>query len=215
MKQLKTYINETLRFSQNEYLNEWKASTSTVSSIDTKQYFVFTYKINRKSRIKIFHYGWNNFQKFRNNVYINNEHIELDSYGWTKVNYEPGTYKVHIEDLNYINNSNVINSCANMFNECWQLIEVPLFDTSYIKWMDRMFYRCSNLEKIPEFDTHNVTNMYEMFFHCTKLKDVPLLNTNSIENKYIENMFKECDNLSNETKKSWSKIYNFETHKMK
>ena len=51
--------------------------------------------------------------------------------------------------------------------------------------------------------------MTRMFNGCKNLIDVPLFDTHNVEN--MRNMFAKCHNLSEKTKKQWSKIYNFFT----
>ena len=164
----------------NNYINEWRANTSTISSIEKKkiaiQYFV--YLITDDERIKIFDKDWNQFNDYKDSVYINGKHIEIDDDGFTINTYNPGTYNVYIENINNITN------CGFMFSDCKRLIKVPMFNTKKVKDMIGMFAGCKNLEEVPELNTSNVNNMYEMFINC--------------------------NNLSEETKQKWSKVYNFE-----
>ena len=73
----------------NNYINEWKANTNTVSSIekhDISENKYFVYKPNERGQIKIFDEDWLQFKKYKDKVYINDEHVELDNLGYTKKN---------------------------------------------------------------------------------------------------------------------------------
>ena len=184
----------------NTYINEWKANTSTVSSIKT-QYFV--YKTDRQQRIKIFDKDWPQFKTYKDKVYINGKNVELDDDGRTITKLEPEiNYNVEIEDIDNVTN------CKYMFYYCIYLVEVPLFNTSKVKDMYKMFYKCENLEEVPLFDTSKVKNMVGMFKNCERLQNVPLFDISKVENMAC--MFQCCDNLNKDTEREWSKIYDFE-----
>ena len=82
------------------------------------------------------------------------------------------------DDLQRRIDSNV--SLLSMFETCYKLINVPLFNTQNIIDMRRMFLYCNNLIEVPLFDTQNVTNMQAMLNNCQKLKTVPLFNTQNV-----------------------------------
>ena len=212
----------------NTYITEWRANSSTVSSIEL--YNKFLYRLKNDAQIKIFDPDWPLFNAYKDKVYIDDEHIELDDYGNTIEEYTGSMtyYEVEIKDINNITN------CLYMFYECNQLVFVSLFDTSMVENMFNMFYGCSRLEEVtgldtsnvndmygmfqgckslkavPKFDTKNVENMVGMFAECYKLENVPLFN---IKNTKINNMFRACHSLNKKTKQEWSSIYNFETNK--
>ena len=126
----------------------------------------FIYKIYDVSPIRIFNGSdWSLFNKYRNKVYINGEHVELDNGGYTKMVYKPGEYKVEIKDINGI------TYCGDMFKMCISLKNVPLFDTSKVLNMNKMFYGCKNLEEVQDFDTSKVKNMNLMFYNCYNLNE--------------------------------------------
>ena len=187
----------------NTYINEWKANTSTVSSIKKTQYFV--YNLYKRGNIKFFDEHWPQLDDYINKVYINGENINVYDNGWSVKGYDKGTYEVYIKDIDNV------TTCEYMFYNCTELISVPLFDTSKVKYMNSMFEECNNLEEVPKFDTSNVENMEYMFVDCNYLKIVPLFNINNCNN--MNEMFLDCYELSEETKNMWSKVYNFDTHK--
>ena len=165
----------------NNYINEWKATNDTLSSIEKtyvyyKKYFV--YEIKKKSNINIFNFEWPQLFLYTSKVYINDEKVDLDSAGYTDKKYDPGTYFIKIDDINNITNH---------------------------KWM---FWGCNTLISVPFFDTKNSKSMEGMFYNCTNLKDVPLLHTAGINTAWL---FKKCKNLSFETRLRWRFAYNFET----
>jgi len=83
-----------------------------------------------------------------------------------------------------------VTSMANMFSACYALQSVPLFDTSNVTSMAAMFQNCLVLKSVPLFDTNNVTTMASMFNNCSSLKSVPLLNTSNVTS--MANMFNGC-----------------------
>ena len=188
----------------NNYINEWKANTSTVSSINTK-YFI--YNLDKKGTIKIFDGDWFQLKDYKDKVYINGEHIILSDDGWTRDEYKPGIYYVNIKDIDDV------KDCVYMFSFCKQLVYVPYFNTSKVEDMKFMFNGCDQLISVPLFDTTKVKDMEYMFKSCNMLEDVPLFDTNKV--KDMENMFKNCINLNAKTKNEWEKIYDFETNDKK
>ena len=185
----------------NTYITEWKANTTTVSSIKGT-YFI--YKLDERGQIKIFDKDWPQLKKYKDKVYINGEHIELDGRDHTNEEFEPGIYEVEIKDIDNVTN------CLYMFYDCIHLIEVPLFNTSKVEDMYGMFSCCKNIKEVPLFDTSNVQDMRWMFENCVNIKEVPLFNMSKLKNK--AGMFKHCENLSEQTKKEWSQIYDFKAN---
>ena len=147
----------------NTYINEWKANTNSVSSINTQQYFV--YKPNERGQIKIFEPYWPQFKDYKDKVYVNGENVELNRYGYTIKKFKSRTCEVEIKDINDINN------CKNMFFDCKHLISVSLFDTSKVNNMCRMFSACYVLEDVPLFDISKVEDMNDMFYDCDSLNE--------------------------------------------
>lgn len=191
--------------SLNNYINEWKANNDTMSSIKT-QYFVYVNELCYAS-IKIFDENWSQFKDYKDKVYVNGKHIEIDDDGWTKDFFTQGDIKVEIKDIDNIKN------CQYMFYECTRLVEVPLFDTSKVENMYGMFNGCKNLRKVPLFDTRNVTTMYSMFQACENLETVPKFNIDNVDD--LNFIFYQCPDLNRITIKNWSSVYDFETNKQK
>jgi len=80
-----------------------------------------------------------------------------------------------------------------MFNGCYSLQSVPLFDTSNVETMYGMFSDCYSLQSVPLFDTSNVTTMERMFVNCYSLQSVPLFDTSNVETMAV--MFHLCHAL--------------------
>lgn len=205
MKSLNNYINEILTCSHSEHISEWRANTNTISSIKT-QYFIYINELHY-ANIKIFEQDWTQFQDYKDRVYINGKHIEIDDDGWTKDYFNQGELKIEIKGIDEITN------CNYMFYECTRLVEVPLFDTSKVKEMYKMFCGCENLRKVPLFDTRNVTTMNSMFQNCNNLETVPKFNIDNVDD--LNFIFYQCPDLNRITIKNWSSVYDFEINKQK
>ena len=93
-------------------------------------------------------------------------------------------------DIKTIGNA---TSMVNMFNNCFSLQSVPLFNTVNATSMVNMFYNCFSLQSVPLFNTVNVTSMANMFFNCPSLQSVPLFNTINVTN--MSSMFQFCSSL--------------------
>ena len=205
------YLNEVLlNWNSEEIIHD----NSIIKAPDIKKEIsdCFIYKIEDKpSRIKIFddgtRDGWPKYRTYKDKVYINGKHVELKS-GETIDKFEPGEYRVYIEDIDQITN------CQCMFYECKQLISVPMFDVSNVLSMESMFAFCYNLISVPLFNTVKVEDMGEMFRSCIHLVDVPLFSPLK-QVKNMDKMFWNCPKLSVETKSYflWGQKYNFKKHK--
>ena len=93
----------------------------------------------------------------------------------------------------WIKEIGAVTSMNRMFNGCYSLQSVPLFDTSSVEDMRYMFYNCTSLQTVPLFDTSIVENMYQMFRYCYSLQSVPLFDTSSVTD--MRNMFDACYSL--------------------
>ena len=89
-------------------------------------------------------------------------------------------------------NTTGITNMNFMFDQCFKLTSVPLFDTSSVTSMNHMFSTCS-LATVPLFDTSNVTTMIEMFFNCESLTALPLFDTSNVTN--MQGTFYNCKNV--------------------
>ena len=82
---------------------------------------------------------------------------------------------------------------TNLFNSCFSLLSVPLFNTAAVTAMGNMFLGCSALTSVPLFNTSAVTSMSSMFQGCTSITSVPLFNTAAVTN--MGAMFSGCFSL--------------------
>ena len=99
----------------------------------------------------------------------------------------------NLTEIPLFDTSNVTDM-ASMFCYCYYLTEIPLFDTSNVTDMASMFGSCSNLTEIPLFDTSNVTSMSYMFDSCYNLTEIPLFDTSNVTD--MASMFGSCSNLT-------------------
>jgi surface protein len=90
-------------------------------------------------------------------------------------------------------NTQNVTSMVNMFNGCISLQSVPLFNTQNVTSMSSMFNGCNSLQSVPLFNTASVTNMFRLFNGCQSLQSAPLLNTVNVTN--IGAMFTGCNSL--------------------
>ena len=90
-------------------------------------------------------------------------------------------------------NTAAVTTMSYMFYNCYSLQAVPLFNTSAVNDMSYMFYYCYSLQTVPLFNTATVTNMSYMFEYCYSLQTVPLFNTATVTN--MSYMFYVCSSL--------------------
>jgi surface protein len=86
-----------------------------------------------------------------------------------------------------------ITSTAFLFNSCYSLQSVPLFDTASVTDMSSMFSVCYSLQSVPLFNTASVTTTASMFNSCYSLQSVPLFNTSIVTD--MSSMFNACLSL--------------------
>ena len=104
-------------------------------------------------------------------------------------------------DLSAVDTS-AATSMNRMFYECTRLedLNVSGWDTSSVTDMNYMFRLCYRITELDlsDFDTSAVTDMRYIFSHCPSLRrlDVSGFSTASAGNKFVANMFKYDDNLS-------------------
>ena len=96
----------------------------------------------------------------------------------------------------YIDNdaSSSVLDMSNMFNSCYLLTTVPLFNTAAVTTMANMFANCYSLTAVPLFNTAAVTNMAGMIQNCFSLISVPLFNTAAVTT--MQSMFSGCYSLT-------------------
>ena len=83
---------------------------------------------------------------------------------------------------------------TSMFNACYHLKSVPLFDTSNVITANSMFGSCYSLETVPSFNFGSVTNASNMFDGCFALTSVSALNFGNATT--LTMLFNSCFNLT-------------------
>lgn len=123
------------------------------------------YKIDKPKQIRIFEeYSYIN-KKFKDKVYVNNEHIQLDNNGFTVNEYDPGEYKVYIEDfdkLKYID-EDAFHGCTNLIS-----IIIPNLVSSI---GNCAFFDCDNLTSVTIPDSV-ISIGKDAFAGCCKLTSI-------------------------------------------
>jgi surface protein len=98
-----------------------------------------------------------------------------------------------LQSVPLFNTANVTNM-GSMFRGCFSLQSVSLFNTANVTNMDSMFNGNNSLQSVPLFNTANVTNMGSMFNTCYSLQSVPLFDTANVTS--INGMFQFCQSLN-------------------
>ena len=184
----------------NEVLLSWGDSdeniqdNAIIKSNDIKKKIdqCFIYRVDDgPSRIKIFddgtRDGWPELEKYRDKIYIDNKHIELNNEGWTINRFNPGEYRVYIKDIDQIYN------CKCMFYHCKQLV------SAYIPNISRnisigacAFKYCENLISVV-ISNSPISINDDAFYDCISLTDITI--PNSV--KHIgNNAFTCCSSLT-------------------
>lgn len=103
-----------------------------------------------------------------------------------------GTYKNKIVYLPKISVTG-LESLANKFKDCYNLIAVPHLDTSLATNVQGIFMCCYRLRSVPPLDFSNATNLRYAFYQDYKLKKVDI----KITNKCVEfrEVFYQCYSL--------------------
>ena len=114
-----------------------------------------------------------------------------------RINFEPSG--LNINNVTLIWNSE-ISSSDNMFNRCYEIIEIDLsnFNTSKIIDIQRMFAECHSLQFINfnNFDTSSVTSMDSLFANCFSLTSLDLSNFDTSQVQKMSSMFEGCKELT-------------------
>jgi len=181
-----------------------------------------------KYEYKIFNYIWQKVDKdtqYIMTVYSDfNEKLEDKLYEFLGINNDDGGVEYKISVL-YPNTYRTLLSVdkykkklqkridrnislGEMFFECEQLTNVPLFNTQNIEMMERMFGKCYVLNNIPLFNTQNVKTMYQMFVDCKSLTSVPIFNTQNVTN--MKCMFDWCTSLTSVPQFNTQNVTNME-----
>ena len=186
----------------NEVLIEWNKSSKEDSdnvflkSEDIKRSLdkCFIYRVeNEDQPIHIFYgnrdiaYPWQDFKKYKNKVWINGEHVELDDNGYTVDIFEPGEYEVYIKDIDKVTNTNSI------FYMCNQLVSVYNLNIPSIGIC--CFANCRNLKDVV------ISNF------VTKIATAGFLNCANMENITIPNSVTEIGDIAFKFCKSLKTVY--------
>jgi len=150
--------------SLNKYISEWKISNQSSRNIDYMDYnkcFIFNHE--SIGCIKIFDHDFSELKNYKDNVYINGEHVKINKNGYTSIMYDPGIYRINIKDIDNITN------CRFMFWGCNELESVPELNGENIKVTHAMFYNCVNLKEVPLFKINDKDTMTDMFNGCRNL----------------------------------------------
>lgn len=70
---------------------------------------------------------------------------------------------------------NNTRAADNMFNSCYSLYTIPLFNTGNINSAQSMFQSCINLTTIPQFDFSKMATTTSMFNTCYSMRSYPAL----------------------------------------
>lgn len=87
-----------------------------------------------------------------------------------------------------------VTTATSAFLDCHSLTTIPLLDMSQNRIMSQMFYNCYALTEVPLLNTENVLSMNLMFGSCHALKSVPLFNTGKVTD--MNAMFNSCLSLT-------------------
>ena len=94
-----------------------------------------------------------------------------------------------------------------MFNNCFYLKSVPLFDTSNVTDISSMFYQCYSLTTIPSFNFGSAISAGNTFYQCFPLASVPSLNLGNVSS--LSQFFYQCQNLTTIDGLTTTKCTNF------
>lgn len=90
-----------------------------------------------------------------------------------------------------------LTTCAAMFYDCQDLIDIESIDTKAATNMSNMFYNCIALTSVPSLNASKVTNITNLCFGCTALTQFPI--SGSVDFGAVTsaaNAFTHCTKLS-------------------
>ena len=135
---------------------------------------------------------------YANTLFFNNRNISsintIDFLN-VKATYNMFEKCTNLSIINKLNFGFNIENTSSMFSYCYNLTNIPNFDTRNVIDMSYMFYYCYNLTNIPNLNTINVVNMQHMFDSCFDLTTIPLFNTSNVTD--MSRMFDSCSKLIN------------------
>lgn len=165
--------------------NSWDDTEQTFKEDIEKNLEAFIYKYPKGDPrsnwiyVRIFNQEWPLYDDFKDKIYIKGKNVTLKD-GWFYtlkstnavykdiIIYEGSDIPVIIKDIN-----SGINTCENMFAQCYWLKKVPLFDTSNVINFSGMFWGCKSLESVAKLNTDGMDPdaveywpMIEMFGDC-------------------------------------------------
>ena len=222
------YLNEVLLNWNSEDLQD----NSIIKSSDIKKQIKtqFIYKINDEpSKIHIFNdsrFPWVEYKKYKDKVYINGKHVGLKD-GYTVNEFDPGEYKIYIEDLDQIKDNNLMffgsehlisaiipntftSIGSNMFNGCTNLTDITIPDSIIFINTDAFAF-CRNLNNIYITDLEAWCNIIFKDIYSNPLfqtgSSYLYLNGNKIKDLVIPNSiteihdyaFQNCSGLTSVT----------------
>lgn len=112
-------------------------------------------------------------------------------------------YCYNLKEIPFFDTSNVTNS-SQMFYECESLITIPEFNFSKSKNVERMFEWCQRLETIPELDFSSATSLYNTFANCLKIKEINIKTSESLTS--LQYAFRYTRNLESLSAIECSKV---------
>jgi len=174
----------------NEILIEWDngddikdSGLIKASDVKYRMNYHLTYKLDKLGKIKIFNNFSYTYTKYKDKVYINNEHVQLKD-GYTVNEYEPGEYRVYIEDFDKIKEIEDFIFYDSM------LMSIIIPD-SVTKIGDQAFEACTSLTSVTIPDSVMMIP-YFCFFNCTSLTSITIPDSVT---KIDQGAFVDCSSL--------------------
>ena len=97
-----------------------------------------------------------------------------------------------LENINLFNTVNV-NVIQNMFSNCLNLKKIPLYNFQNVGGATTTFNNCVSLKELPLFNFQNVTNANQIFSGCRGIKEFPLFNFQNVTN--ASGIFNSCNSI--------------------
>ena len=176
----------------NKILIEWDNSDIEdsglikASAVANEMKYYLIYKLDKTGKIKIFDGYSYIYSEFKDKVYIHGEHVQLDKDGFTVNEYEPGEYRVYIEDFDRLK-----ELYEYAFSRCKDLTSV-IIPNSVKKIDNYAFSRCKDLTSIIIPDS--VTSIGLCAFNgCIRLISMVIPNSVISIDKYV---FSDCFRLT-------------------